>query len=89
MSNTNAIRILIADDHPVVCEGVAALLSRQEGLCVIAQAHNGKEATQLYRQHLPDVAILDKRMPQMDGLETLQAIRKEFPQARIILLSNS
>jgi two-component system NarL family response regulator len=89
MSANNMVRILIADDHPVVCEGVASLLARQAGFCVVAQASNGKEAVQLYRQHLPDVAVLDKRMPVMDGLEALQIIRKEFPQARILLLSNS
>ena len=81
------IRVLIADDHPVTREGLAALLTHQENLCVVAQARNGNEALELFRRHLPDVTLMDTRMPGMDGIQTLEAIRREFSQARVIMLS--
>ncbi|MCW3054553.1 MAG: two component LuxR family transcriptional regulator, partial [Chthonomonadales bacterium] len=81
------VRILIADDHPVTREGLAALIGRQEGMCVVAEAGNGQEAVALFRLHQPDIALLDVSMPSMDGLEALQAILGVYPQARVILLS--
>ena len=81
------IRVLIADDHPVTREGLAALLTHQENLCVVAQARDGNEALELFRRHLPDVTLMDTRMPDMDGIQALNAIRNEFPQARVIMLS--
>jgi DNA-binding NarL/FixJ family response regulator len=81
------IRILLADDHPVVRAGLQALISRRSGMSVIAQASNGAEALNLFRRHRPDVALIDLRMPQMDGVETITAIREQFPAARIIVLT--
>ncbi len=83
------IRILIADDHPVVREGLLALLSRAEAMQVVAEASNGAEAVELFRQHQPDVVLMDLRMPVMNGVEATAAICREFPDARIVLLTTS
>jgi two-component system, NarL family, response regulator len=81
------IRILLADDHPVVRAGLRALISRRPGMSVIAEASSGAEALNLFRRHRPDVALIDLRMPQMDGVEAISAIREQFPAARIIVLT--
>jgi len=81
------IRILIAEDHQVVRQGFIALLGMVDGFKVVAEAANGAEAVALYREHRPDVALMDLRMPGMGGVETITAIRKEFPEARIIVLT--
>ena len=81
------LRILIADDHPVVREGVAALISRRPDMTVVAEASNGREAVELYFQHRPDVSLVDLRMPEMDGLDVIIAIRQEDPEARLIILT--
>ena len=87
MNSINPIRILIADDHPVVREGLVSLIQRCADMRVGAQSCTGQETLAMYRQHRPDVTLMDVRMPQMDGLETTTQIRAEFPHARIILLS--
>lgn len=81
------IRILIADDHPIVRDGLNAIISDQKDMEVVAEAANGNEAIKLAKQHKPDVMLIDLRMPQLNGLETLYAIRSEWEQARIIILT--
>jgi two-component system, NarL family, response regulator len=87
INSSNLIRVLIADDHPAMREGLAALLERQPDFEVVALAQNGKEAIALYRQHQPDILLLDLSMPSMDGTEVITAIRTEFAKARIMILT--
>jgi DNA-binding NarL/FixJ family response regulator len=81
------IRILIAEDHAVVRQGFIALLRLVEGFEIVAEATNGLQALALFREHRPDIALMDLRMPGAGGVETIIAIRKEFPDARIIVLT--
>jgi DNA-binding NarL/FixJ family response regulator len=82
-----SIRILVADDHPVVRDGLAAVLSSEPDLEVVAQAGNGLEAVERYRASKPDVGVVDLNMPRLDGVGTIRAIRREFPAARLIVLT--
>jgi DNA-binding NarL/FixJ family response regulator len=82
-----AIRILIAEDHQVVRQGFVALLRMVGGMDVVAEASSGKQAVELFRLHRPDVTLMDLRMPEMGGVETITAIREEFPDARVIVLT--
>ena len=75
------------DDHPVVREGVAGLVRVQPDMTMVAEAANGREAIQQFRTHRPDVTLMDLQMPEMNGLDTLIAIRTEFPDAKIIMLT--
>lgn len=79
--------ILISDDHAVVREGLAAMLSRRAEMQVVAEASNGVQAVALALQHKPDVLLMDLRMPQMGGVEAIRAIRAEWPDARVIVLT--
>lgn len=81
------ITVLIADDHPIVRDGLNAIINDQEDMEVVAEAANGNEAIRLAQLHRPDVMLIDLRMPQMNGLEALYAIRAEWEQANIIILS--
>ena len=81
------IRVLVADDHPVVRTGLAAVLVQQVDLELVAEAENGERAVALYREHQPDVCLMDLRMPVMDGVEAIRAITTEFPEARILALT--
>jgi two-component system NarL family response regulator len=81
------IRILLVDDHAVVREGLAAMISRRADMQVVAEAENGARAVELARQHKPDVILMDLRMPQMSGVEALARIRAEQPEARVIVLT--
>ena len=84
---SNVIRILVAEDHLVARVGVTAIVNMQPDMTVVAEAANGQQAGELYRRHLPDVALLDLRMPVMGGTEAAAAIRAEFPQAKMIALT--
>lgn len=81
------IRILIADDHPVVRQGLAAMIARQPGMTVVAEASNGREAVECFRIYQPDIALVDLRMPELDGVGAIALIREEFPTARIMVLT--
>jgi len=81
------IRVLIADDHGVVREGLVAMIGRQEEMAVVAQAANGAEAVELWRSHRPDITLLDLRMPVLDGVGAIEQIRAEDPRARILILT--
>jgi two-component system NarL family response regulator len=81
------IRILVAEDHLVARVGVTTIVNAQRDMSVVAQAANGRQAVELYRKHLPDVVLLDLRMPIMSGIDAVLAIRAKFPNARIIALT--
>ncbi len=81
------IRILIVDDHPLLREGIAALVGGQTDMTVVAECSNGREAVQAFRTHVPDVTLMDLQMPEMGGVDAIGAIRGEFPEARIIVLT--
>lgn len=82
-----SIRVLVADDHPVVRAGLAAVVVQQPDLELVAEAENGERAVGLYREHRPDVCLMDLRMPVMDGLTATRAILANDPKARIIVLT--
>jgi DNA-binding NarL/FixJ family response regulator len=87
LRDTQVIRVLTVDDHQLVREGIAAVLDGQPDMRLIGQASNGREAVESFRQHRPDVTLMDLRMPDMSGIEAITAIRAEFPSARIIVLT--
>lgn len=84
---SDPIRIMIVEDHAIVRQGLAALLRTVADFAIVAEAADGRKAIELYRQHLPDVTLMDLRLPQMNGVEAIGRIRLEFPQARIIVLT--
>ena len=81
------IRAVIADDHPIVREGLRALVSSQQDMEVVGEAANGRQAVQQFLQHRPDILLLDLRMPEMNAIEAMHAILEKAPEARIIVLS--
>ena len=87
MASDSPIRIMAVDDHPLYRHGIAAVVSVQADLKLVAEAANGREAIQQFRTHRPDVTLMDLQMPEMSGLDAIRAILGEFPDARIIVLT--
>src|SRR5450432_4933584 len=85
--SVGSIRILLADDHPIVRSGVAQILNEERGMSVVAQAVDGAEAVELFALHRPDVALVDLRMPRPEGPQVVEQIRERFPGAAIIILT--
>jgi len=83
----NLIRILAVDDHPILRKGLVALVNVEPDLKLVAEAANGKEAIEAFRCHQPDITLMDLQMPGLDGIQAIEAICGEFPQARIIVLT--
>ena len=81
------IRILAVDDHPMLREGIASLVGSQSDMELVAEASTGREALEQFRKHRPNLTLMDVQMPDMDGIEAMVAIRNEFPEARIIVLT--
>jgi two-component system NarL family response regulator len=84
---SDKIRVLIADDHVTVLEGLAAIISRQPDMVVVAEASDGRQAVERWQEHRPDVALLDLRMPVLDGLAAIEEIRRRDASARLIVLT--
>jgi two-component system, NarL family, response regulator len=83
-----AIRIMVVDDHPIVREGFGGMIGAEADMTVVAEASGGEEAIALFRRHRPDVALMDLRMPGMDGVETMRAILRDYPGSRFIVLTS-
>ncbi|HXJ90476.1 MAG TPA: response regulator transcription factor [Candidatus Binatia bacterium] len=81
------IRILAVDDHALVRQGISVLLDTESDMALVAEASNGREAIQQFRAHRPDITLMDLQMPEMNGLDAITAIRGEFPDAKIIVLT--
>ena len=85
--DSGTIRILAADDHQLIRQGIAGLIADEPGMTLVAEAANGREAIDQFRRHRPDVTLMDLQMPELNGIEAMTAIRAEFPEARIIVLT--
>jgi DNA-binding NarL/FixJ family response regulator len=87
MTNQDLIRVLSVDDHALLREGIASILALQSDMVLISQASGGRDAIRQYREYRPDITLMDFRMPDLGGIEALIAIRAEFPEARVIMLT--
>jgi DNA-binding NarL/FixJ family response regulator len=85
--NTPQINILCVDDHPLMREGIAAIIRNETDMLLVAEASNGREAIHVFREHRPDITLMDLRMPDLSGIDAMIAIRTEFPNAKIIMLT--
>jgi DNA-binding NarL/FixJ family response regulator len=85
--DSKRIRILAVDDHPILRQGIVGLIADESDMTLVAEAANGREAIQQFRTHHPDITLMDLQMPEMNGLDAMIAIRGEFPDARIIVLT--
>ena len=87
VTSPSPIRVLTVDDHALIREGIAALIANQKDMRLVGEASNGREAIEQFRSHRPDITLMDLQMPEMNGIDALIAIRSEFPEARIIVLT--
>jgi len=87
MAEAAKIRVFTVDDHPLLHEGIATVIRNQPDMILAAEAFNGREAVQRYREHMPDITLMDLRLPDMSGIDAMIAIRSEFPEARVIILT--
>src|SRR5262245_42609923 len=87
MNEAVKIRVFSVDDHPLLHEGIATVIRTQPDMSLVAEAFNGTEGIQKYRENKPDVTLMDLRLPDMSGIDAMIAIRSEFPEARIIILT--
>jgi len=87
MSERARIRVFSVDDHPLLREGIAAIINNQPDMSMVAQAANSQDAVEQFRKHKPDVTLMDLRLPDRNGIDTMIAIRSDFPDARVIILT--
>lgn len=87
MEANSKIRVLSVDDHPLLSEGIATIINNQSDMVLVSQAANGAEAIRKYREHRPDITLMDLRLPDLSGIDAMIAIRNEFPEARVIMLT--
>jgi DNA-binding NarL/FixJ family response regulator len=87
MSEESRIRVFSVDDHPLLREGLAAIINNQPDMVLVAQACSAQEAIQLFRKHQPDVTLMDLRLPDQSGIDAMKVIREEFSEARVIMLT--
>jgi len=87
MNSPQSIRVMVIDDHQIVRQGLVALINTEPDLTVVAEGANGQQAIELFRQHQPDITLMDLRLPVISGVEATKAIRREFPTAKIIVLT--
>jgi DNA-binding NarL/FixJ family response regulator len=87
MNEQTRVRVLSVDDHPLLREGIAMIINNEPDMQLVAQASNGAEGVHLFREHRPDVTLMDLRLPDKSGIDVMIAIRQEFPEARVIMLT--
>ena len=87
MTDQVRIRVLSVDDHPLLREGITAIINSQPDMCLVAEAASGTEGVQKFREHRPDITLMDLRLPDMSGIDSMIAIRTEFSDARIVMLT--
>jgi two-component system, NarL family, response regulator len=87
MANNSPMKVLVVDDHPLMRVGISAIIDGRPGMVTVAQAGTGEDAVELYEKHLPDVTLMDLRLPKMSGVDTIRAIRRRHGQARFVVLT--